>query len=256
MSGELELGGSLTPKNPLFGYQPFCDEPLDALLPEDHPLCRTAACVLSNWPIHRFAHYQRSFMLNERLLQSVPSIGLHTPKKVAAAGDQFLVALVAAGQSVVLLPSVSGPGSGTAGVVRLKLIAPHYLRWDIAFYLARRGFLICRGQPKPGWSCCASGRLLRQCLDQVLQPGLGVFFGVNGDAGVQAQHELHLAQPQLCEQLTDLLAAAAESVAITFITQGRSRRRGSHARRPAADHGSRSTTASGCRAARPCPWSR
>ena len=30
LSGELELGGSLTPKNPTFAYQPFCDEPLDA----------------------------------------------------------------------------------------------------------------------------------------------------------------------------------------------------------------------------------
>ena len=38
LSGELELGGSLTPKNPAFAYQPFCDEPLDVLLPADHPL--------------------------------------------------------------------------------------------------------------------------------------------------------------------------------------------------------------------------
>ena len=30
LSGEVELGGSLTPKHPAFAYQPFCDEPLDA----------------------------------------------------------------------------------------------------------------------------------------------------------------------------------------------------------------------------------
>ena len=32
LSGELELGGSLLPKDPQFDCQPFCDEPLDATL--------------------------------------------------------------------------------------------------------------------------------------------------------------------------------------------------------------------------------
>jgi len=64
MSGELELGGSLTPKNPLFGYQPFCDEPLDALLPEDHPLAQDGSVRLEQLADTPFLLYQRSFMLN------------------------------------------------------------------------------------------------------------------------------------------------------------------------------------------------
>lgn len=133
MSGELELGGSLTPKNPLFGYQPFCDEPLDALLPEDHPLAQDGSVRLEQLADTPFLLYQRSFMLNERLLQACHQSGF-TPKEGGRSGQSdFLVALVAAGQGVVLLPSVVARALVRPGVVRLKLIAPDYLRWDIAF---------------------------------------------------------------------------------------------------------------------------
>ncbi len=133
MSGELELGGSLTPKNPLFGYQPFCDEPLDALLPADHPLAQGGSVRLEQLADTPFLLYQRSFMLNERLLQACQQLGF-TPKEGGRSGQSdFLVALVAAGQGVVLLPSVVARELIRPGVVRLKLIAPDYLRWDIAF---------------------------------------------------------------------------------------------------------------------------
>lgn len=133
MSGELELGGSLTPKNPLFGYQPFCDEPLDALLPADHPLAQGGSVRLEQLADTPFLLYQRSFMLNERLLQACQQLGF-TPKEGGRSGQSdFLVALVAAGQGVVLLPSVVARELIRPGVVRLKLVAPDYLRWDIAF---------------------------------------------------------------------------------------------------------------------------
>ena len=133
MIGELELGGSLTPKNPLFGYQPFCDEPLDALLPADHPLAQGGSVRLEQLADTPFLLYQRSFMLNERLLQACQQLGF-TPKEGGRSGQSdFLVALVAAGQGVVLLPSVVARELIRPGVVRLKLVAPDYLRWDIAF---------------------------------------------------------------------------------------------------------------------------
>ena len=133
MSGELELGGSLTPKNPLFGYQPFCDEPLDALLPADHPQAQGGSVRLEQLADTPFLLYQRSFMLNERLLQACQQLGF-TPKEGGRSGQSdFLVALVAAGQGVVLLPSVVARELIRPGVVRLKLVAPDYLRWDIAF---------------------------------------------------------------------------------------------------------------------------
>ena len=143
LSGELELGGSLTPKNPTFAYQPFCDEPLDALLPADHPLAEDGSVRLEQLSETPFLLYQRSFVLNDRLLQACQQLGF-TPKEGGRSGQSdFLVALVAAGQGVVLLPSVVARGLVRPGVVRLKLIAPEDLRWDIAF-IGREGAYLSR----------------------------------------------------------------------------------------------------------------
>lgn len=141
LSGELELGGSLTPKNPTFAYQPFCDEPLDALLPADHPLAEDGSVRLEQLSETPFLLYQRSFVLNDRLLQACQQLGF-TPKEGGRSGQSdFLVALVAAGQGVVLLPSVVARGLVRPGVVRLKLIAPEDLRWDIAFIWREGAYL-------------------------------------------------------------------------------------------------------------------
>lgn len=141
LSGELELGGSLTPKNPTFAYQPFCDEPLDALLPADHPLAEDGSVRLEQLSETPFLLYQRSFVLNDRLLQACQQLGF-TPKEGGRSGQSdFLVALVAAGQGVVLLPSVVARGLVRPGVMRLKLIAPEDLRWDIAFIWREGAYL-------------------------------------------------------------------------------------------------------------------
>ncbi|GLX88716.1 LysR family transcriptional regulator [Pseudomonas weihenstephanensis] len=141
LSGELEIGGSLTPNNPAFAYQPFCDEPLDALLPIDHPLAEDGSVRLEQLAETPFLLYQRSFVLNDRLLQACQQMGF-TPKEGGRSGQSdFLVALVAAGQGVVLLPSVVARGLVRPGVVRLKLIAPDDLRWDIAFIWREGAYL-------------------------------------------------------------------------------------------------------------------
>ena len=127
------MGGSLTPKNPVFAYQPFCDEPLDVLLPADHPLAEGPGVRLEQLADTPFLLYQRSFVLNDRVLKACQQAGF-TPREGGRSGQaDFLVALVAAGQGVVLLPSVVARGLVRPGVVRLKLAAPDDLRWDIAF---------------------------------------------------------------------------------------------------------------------------
>ena len=141
LSGELELGGSLTPKNPAFAYQPFCDEPLDVLIPADHPLAEGPSVRLEQLADTPFLLYQRSFVLNDRVLKACQQAGF-TPKEGGRSGQaDFLVALVAAGQGVVLLPSVVARGLVRPGVVRVKLLAPDYLRWDIAFIWREGAYL-------------------------------------------------------------------------------------------------------------------
>lgn len=133
LNGELEVGGSLMPSDPAFAWQAFCDEPLDALLPVDHPLAQQPQVRLEALADTPFLMYQRSFVLNDRLLQACQSLGF-TPKEAGRSGQaDFLAALAAAGQGVVLLPSVVARGLVRPGVVRVPLQAPDYLRWDIAF---------------------------------------------------------------------------------------------------------------------------
>ncbi|CAK9891234.1 MULTISPECIES: LysR family transcriptional regulator [Pseudomonas] len=158
LSGELELGGSLTPSDPAFACQPFCNEPLDALLPIDHPLATAGQVSLAQLADTPFLLYQRSFVLNDRLLGACQQLGF-VPKEGGRSGQaDFLAALVAAGQGVVLLPSVVARGLERPGVVRLALSEPTDLRWDIAFiwrqgaYLSRAAqawLQLLREQPQP-----------------------------------------------------------------------------------------------------------
>ncbi|QXI42766.1 LysR family transcriptional regulator [Pseudomonas wayambapalatensis] len=140
-SGELELGGSVTPSDPAFDYQPFCNEPLDALLPDNHPLAGRDGVSLRQLADTPFLLYHRSFMLNDKLLSACEQAGF-TPKEGGRSGQaDFLTALVAAGQGVVLLPSVVARGLERDGVVRVPLVEPDHLRWDIAFIWRRGAYL-------------------------------------------------------------------------------------------------------------------
>ncbi|AGZ33608.1 LysR family transcriptional regulator [Pseudomonas sp. SWI6] len=140
-TGELELGGSLTPSDPAFAYQPFCNEPLDVLLPAGHALAGLGQIDLHQLAETPFLLYQRSFVLNDRLLKACQQQGF-TPKEGGRSGQaDFLAALVAAGQGVVLLPRVVAKALERPGVVRLALRAPTELRWDIAFIWRRGAYL-------------------------------------------------------------------------------------------------------------------
>jgi DNA-binding transcriptional LysR family regulator len=141
MSGELELGASLTPDDPAFSFQPFCDEPLEALLPAEHPLAHLKEIELAQLAETPFLLYQRSFVLNDRLLQACQQAGF-TPKEGGRSGQaDFLAALVAAGQGVVLLPQVVARALVRPGVVNVTLKAPGNLRWDIAFIWREGAYL-------------------------------------------------------------------------------------------------------------------
>lgn len=82
-SGELELGGSLTPSDEAFDYQPFCNEPMDALLPAGHELAGQEVVDLRQLADTPFLLYQRSFVLNDRLLKACQQQGF-TPRKAGA----------------------------------------------------------------------------------------------------------------------------------------------------------------------------
>ena len=140
LQGELELGGSLTPNAPALDYQPFCNEPLDILVPEDHPLAGEESIALAQLADSPFLLYQQSFTLNDRLLQACRQVGF-TPREVGRSGQaDFLAALVAAGQGVVLLPRIVARPLQRPGLRLVPLRDPD-LRWDIAFVWRRGAYL-------------------------------------------------------------------------------------------------------------------
>ncbi|WP_263140508.1 LysR family transcriptional regulator [Pseudomonas sp. RIT-PI-AD] len=140
LNGELDLGAGLQPDDPQFACQPFCNEPLDILLPADHPLAGCASLPLERLAETPFLLYQQSFTLNDRLLLACRQAGF-VPREGGRSGQaDFLVALVAAGQGVVLLPRVVARALERPGVVRLTLESPD-LRWDIAFIWRRGAYL-------------------------------------------------------------------------------------------------------------------
>ena len=140
LQGELELSGGLTPSDPAFDHQPFCNEPLDVLLPADHPLHDQPSLALAQLADSAFLLYQQSFTLNDRLQQACKQAGF-TPREAGRSGQaDFLAALVAAGQGVVLLPRIVARHLERPGIVRLPLREPD-LRWDIAFVWRRGGYL-------------------------------------------------------------------------------------------------------------------
>lgn len=140
LSGELELGAGLQPDDPAFDSQPFCNEPLDVLLPAAHPLSGADGVSLKELADTPFLLYQQSFTLNDRLLRACQEAGF-TPIEGGRSGQaDFLGALVAAGQGVVLLPRIVARELERPGVVRLALDEPD-LRWDIAFIWRRGAYL-------------------------------------------------------------------------------------------------------------------
>ncbi|WP_281688392.1 LysR family transcriptional regulator [Pseudomonas citronellolis] len=139
-AGELELAGALTPNDPAFDWQPFCNEPLDALLPAEHPLAGRESIALAELADTPFLLYQQSFTLNDRLLRACREAGFE-PREGGRSGQaDFLGALVAAGQGVVLLPRAVAQEVERPGVARVLLSEPD-LRWDICFIWRRDAYL-------------------------------------------------------------------------------------------------------------------
>lgn len=140
LRGELDIGGSLTPNDPALAFQPFCNEPLDVLLPEAHELAGCDGIALAQLKDAPFLLYQQSFTLNDRLLLACRQAGF-TPREVGRSGQaDFLAALVAAGQGVVLLPRIVARTLERPGLRRLPLVEPD-LRWDIAFVWRQGAYL-------------------------------------------------------------------------------------------------------------------
>ncbi|WP_275630417.1 LysR substrate-binding domain-containing protein [Pseudomonas sp. 273] len=113
---------------------------MDALLPAEHPLAGRERIALAELADTPFLLYQQSFTLNDRLLRACHEAGFE-PREGGRSGQaDFLGALVAAGQGVVLLPRAVAEEVVRPGVARVLLSEPD-LRWDICFIWRRDAYL-------------------------------------------------------------------------------------------------------------------
>ena len=132
MSAELDLAAFLLPVEDTFAAQAVCNEPMMALLPHDHPLARAdrrsvRLLELADSPLILF---QKGFSLNQIIENACRERGFVPREAARSAQPEFIVALVAAGLGVAMLPRlvvnrVSNPA------VHIALIDEEDLRWRL-----------------------------------------------------------------------------------------------------------------------------
>lgn len=139
-AGEIEVGVSLGPVPEEFDWQPVSDEPLVALLPAGHPLEQEPSLELADLKDTPFVLFEPGFSLNAVILDACRQRGF-SPVEAARSGHvDFIIALVAAGLGVALLPRliVDSREQRVCTVVPLR---DDDLRWRLGLIWRRGGDL-------------------------------------------------------------------------------------------------------------------
>ncbi|HBK45272.1 MAG TPA: LysR family transcriptional regulator [Xanthomonadaceae bacterium] len=139
-AGEVEIAGSLLPVSDDFQWQSVRKEPLTVLLPRAHPLAQHAALRLEMLAETPFILFDKGFMFNRRIVEACQRHGF-TPQEVARSGQiDFIVALVAAGMGLAMLPRMIALRRPRPDVAVLPLLDDD-LAWHMALVWRRGAFL-------------------------------------------------------------------------------------------------------------------
>lgn len=131
LAGALELGVSLLPVPEIFASQPVRDDPLMALLWADHPLHGRDRLRLAELAPSPFILFEQGFALNPRIEAACLARGFSPQVSARSSQMDFIVALVAAGLGVALLPRIMTEGR-LLSPVRAVLVDEPDLRWRAA----------------------------------------------------------------------------------------------------------------------------
>ncbi|WP_313492659.1 LysR family transcriptional regulator [Stenotrophomonas sp.] len=144
-AGEIELAASLLPVADDLQWQPVRTEPLVALLPRDHSLANAASLQLQDLAEVPFVLFEKGFLLNRHIIRACQARGF-SPREVTRSGQpDFIVALVAAGLGVALLPRMIASARPRANVVMVPLDEPE-LDWKMVLAWRRGGYLSAAAQ--------------------------------------------------------------------------------------------------------------
>ena len=140
LAGEVDLAVSLLPVADSFEWQDVCDEPLVALLPPGHRLAGRASIRLTDLLDSPFILFESGFALNGMIDQACRRRGF-IPREAARSGQaDFIIALVAAGLGVALLPRLTALRR-LPSAVHAALLDEQDLRWRAAL-VWRRGAVL------------------------------------------------------------------------------------------------------------------
>ncbi len=140
LSGEIELAVSLLPVNEAFAWQAVCDEPLVALLPPGHRLGGQPTVTLTDLADSPFILFEGGFALNRMIYAACRRRGF-VPKEAARSGQaDFIIALVAAGLGVALLPRLNAE-QRVQSPIHAALLDEKDLRWHAALVWRREATL-------------------------------------------------------------------------------------------------------------------
>jgi DNA-binding transcriptional LysR family regulator len=131
LAGEVELAVSLLPVPEAFDWQLVRDDPLMAVLWADHPLRGRTSVRLAELAASPLILFEQGFVLNARIEAACRARGF-APNAAARSGQvDFIIALVAAGLGVALLPRILTEGRPLAPL-RTALVDETDLRWRAA----------------------------------------------------------------------------------------------------------------------------
>ena len=137
LAGQVELAVSLLPVAEAFEWQPVRDDPLMALLWPGHPLWDRRVVGLADLASSPFILFEHGFALNARIERACRERGFGPQVSARSSQMDFIVALVAAGLGVALLPRIMTEDRPLEPVRAVLLDEPD-LRWRAAL-VWRRG---------------------------------------------------------------------------------------------------------------------
>lgn len=130
LAGELEIAATLRPVGEGLDCQPVCDEPMLALLPQSHPRARARRFRMEWLGESPLILFEEGFALNRLIRDACARHGVAPRETVHSAQVDFILALVAAGGGIALLPQLTVEERSLSGVVAVPL-SGRDLRWQM-----------------------------------------------------------------------------------------------------------------------------
>lgn len=151
LAGELDLAASLLPVAGDFAWQEVRREPIDLLLPPNHPLANRREVAFRELAHEPFILYGAGFALNPIIAGACRKNGFE-PKVVAESGQiDFVMELVAANMGIAFVPRMIALQSGHSRFQRISVGHPQ-IHWHMALVWRRNGY---RSEAAKAWLALA-----------------------------------------------------------------------------------------------------